>query len=140
MVAVGALAGALGCAGGEIRLKDPFDREYSLDMLQHRYTVLIRWSDFQKAKSFVAKDEQDAFLERMKVFEEARFTDYESDPVELDDELQKATVKVTYTFYLPSSPFELEVHEIQEWTRDGMRNAWQVHSIFEDLPPELAAN
>ena len=135
-----ALVGAaFGCAGGEIRFSDPFDREYSLDLLQHRYTVLMRWSDFQKAKAFVAKEEQAAFLERMKVFEDARFTDYESDPVELDPSLQMATVRVTYTLYLPNSPFELEVRETQEWTRDGVRNAWHVHSVFEDLP-ELAAN
>ena len=46
----------LGCANGEIRLGDPFDRKLTLEEAQHRYTVLVRWSQFQKAKNFVAED------------------------------------------------------------------------------------
>ena len=133
------LAGGFGCANGEIRMGDPFDREYSLETLQHHYTVLMRWSQFQKAKAYVAKEEQPAFIERMKALEEARFTDYESDPIELDDEMRMATVRVTYTLYLPATPFEIEVTEIQEWTRTGRGNGWQVHSVFEGVP-EYAAN
>ena len=81
---------SMGCANGEFRLGDPFDRELSLEEAQHRYTVLVRWSDFQRAKVFVAKDERDAFLERMEALEEARFTDYESDSIELDEENLRA--------------------------------------------------
>ena len=44
-----ALMSALGCANGEIRLGDPFDRELTLEEAQHRYTVLVRWSDFQRS-------------------------------------------------------------------------------------------
>jgi hypothetical protein len=138
-IAVMVLGGAIGCANGEIRMNDPFDREYSLETLQHHYTVLIRWSQFQKAKAYVAKDEQPAFIERMKLLDEARFTDYESDPIELDESMRLATVRVRYTLYLPATPFEIEVTETQEWTRTGRGNGWQVHSVFEGVP-EYAAN
>ena len=130
---------SLGCANGEFRPKDPFDRGLSFNESQHRYTVLVRWSEVQKAKAFVAEDARDKFLADMKALKDARFTDYESEEVELDDEKQKATVHVTYTFYLPSTPYELQIAETQEWTREGMGNAWRVRSQFEDRP-KVAAN
>jgi hypothetical protein len=131
-VAAGLLA-SFGCANGEIRLGDPFDRELKLEEAQHRYTVLVRWSDFQRAKNFVAKADRDAFVKRMKALDEARFTDYESDTIELDDEKQTATIHVVYTLYLPTSPYEVEIGETQVWTRDGLSNAWRVDSTFDAL-------
>lgn len=131
--------GSFGCAFGEFRPGDPFDRQLTLDQAQHRYTVLVRFSDFQRARSFVAEDERDAFMQRMKGLEDARFTDFEAASVELDDKKQKATVRVTYTVYTPSSPYEVEVDEIQEWSRDGLSNDWRVRSTFEGLQ-ELAVN
>jgi len=123
-----------GCANGEIRLGDPFDRGQSLEYAQHRYTVLMRWTDFQRAKGFVAKEEREAFIERTKELEDARFTDYESESVELDEDHQTATVRVTYSLYLPHSPYEMEVVETQTWSRKGVGNSWYVHSEFEGLP------
>lgn len=123
-----------GCAFGEIRLGDPFDRKWTLEQAQHRYTVLVRWSDFAKAKAFVAKENREAFLAAMEKLEDARFTDYESDTVELDDDKQKASMRVTYTLYTPSSPYEMEISETQEWTRDGLKNEWRVVSTFDEHP------
>lgn len=141
LVAVIALAlfGGLGCANGEFRFGDPFDREMTLSEAQHQYTILIRWSEFQKAGTYVSEDERDAFLDRMDQVEDARFTDYESGEVELDDDHETATIEVTYTVYTPNSPYELEVQETQEWTRSGVGNKWQVSSTFEGLQ-QLAFN
>ncbi len=133
------LASALGCANGEFRFGDPFDRQLTLSEAQHRYTVLVRWSEFQKARSFVAETDRDAFMDQMKNLDEARFTDYESEPVELDAEKQKATVRVTYTLYTPAIPYEIEISEVQEWTRKGIGNQWRVRSSFEGLR-QLASN
>ena len=130
--------GAFGCANGEIRLGDPFDRGQTLEYAQHRYTVLMRWTDFQRAKGFVAREDRDAFIERTKELRDARFTDYESESVELGDDHQTATVRVTYSLYLPHSPYEMHIVETQTWSRQGMGNEWQVHSEFEGLP-EIAA-
>lgn len=141
LVAILALTvlGGLGCANGEFRLNDPFDREETLSHAQHQYTILIRWSEFQRAGTYIAEDERDAFLEQMNGLEDARFTDFESGEVEIDDELEKATVKVTYTVYLPSSPYEMEVSETQEWSRSNVSNKWHVSSTFEGLH-QLALN
>lgn len=128
-----------GCAFGEFRPTDPFDRQLSLDQAQHRYTVLVRFSDFNRARDFVAEDHREAFAQRMKALDDARFTDYESESVELDDEKEKATVRVTYTIYTPALPYEVEVAEIQEWTRDGIGNNWRVVSTFEGLQ-QIVAN
>ena len=59
--------------------------------------------------------------------------------VELDAEKEKATVRVTYTIYTPSLPYEVEVAEIQEWSRDGLGNGWRVVSTFEGLQ-QIAVN
>lgn len=130
--------GLLACANGEIRLGDPFDRAQTLEAAQHRYTVLVRWAEFQKAKAFVAEEERPAFILRMKELEEARFTDYESESVEISDDHQKATVRVTYTLYLPHSPYEMEMVETQEWARNGVGNHWRVRSVFDGLPAVAA--
>jgi len=137
LAALGVLA--LGCANGEFRPGDPFDRGLTFNESQHRYTVLIRWAEFQKAKAFVAEEDREQFLLDVKGFKEARFTDYESEDVDLDEEKEKATVNVTYTAYLPSSPYEVQITEIQEWSRVGMGNRWHVKSRFEGLP-KVAAN
>lgn len=133
-VQVALIVGALGCANGEFRFGDPFDRQLTFDQAQHRYSVLMRWSQFEKAKGFVPRDERADFIERTKALSDARFTDFEAETVELDSEKQKASVRVTYTLYLPSSPYEQKIDEIQVWTRDGVGNRWQVRSTFEGLP------
>ena len=133
------VAGGLGCADGEFRLGDPFDRELTLTESQHRYSVFVRWADFEKARSFVAVDDRDAFMEQMKILETAHFTEWDSEPVDIDAEKQTATVRVTYKLYTASSPYELEVVEIQEWTRNGTGNNWSVYSTFEGLQ-QLASN
>ena len=124
---------SFGCAFGEFRFNDPLDREYTLDEAQHRYTTLVRFSDFDRAKDFVNFEERAIFMENMRALEDARFTDYESDEPELDDEMAMSTVRVTYTIYTPSMPYEVEVTEVQVWSRDGMSNDWRVHSTFDGL-------
>ncbi|MBW1885293.1 MAG: hypothetical protein JRJ58_17300 [Deltaproteobacteria bacterium] len=136
---LGSIAALFGCANGEIRLGDPFDRKYALEEAQHRYTVLVRWSNFQKAKSFVAGHDREAYMQRMKTLSDARFTGYESAEVEFDDGNRKATIEVVYTLILPSNPYETEITESQEWTRDLVMNNWQVVSTFDRLA-ELASN
>ncbi|MEE8163953.1 MAG: hypothetical protein V3T64_00140 [Myxococcota bacterium] len=143
LIVVAALLGSIGaffgCANGELRLGDPFDRKLTLEEAQYRYTILVRWADFQGAKNFVAQDDRDAYMQRMKTLSDARFTGYESETVEFDDGNRKATIEVVYTLYLASSPFETEITESQAWTRDDVRNNWRVVSTFDRLS-ELASN
>lgn len=136
---LGSLLLGLGCANGEFRPGDPFDRAETFGRSQHNYTVLIRWSDFQKAKAFVHPDDREKFLEDVKALEDARITDFESEEVDLDEEKRTATVHVTYTAYLPSSPFEIQINETQVWSRDGRGNTWLVKPTF-GAAPKVAAN
>ena len=130
---------ALGCAFGEIRPSDPFDRELTLDRMQHQYTTMVRFSEFDKAQQYVHDDHKEAFMDRMKALEDARFTDFDSEDPEPSDDLRSATVRVTYKVYTPYMPYEVEVEETQVWSREGMGNSWRVWSTFEGLS-QIAAN
>ncbi|MCP4905168.1 MAG: hypothetical protein GY910_09320 [bacterium] len=130
---------SLGCAFGELRLGDPFDREYTLEQAQHRYTTLVRFSDFDRARDFVAEEKRGEFMTHMRALDDARFTDYESGEIELDANKTTATILVTYTIYTPSMPYAFEVAETQVWSRGGLSNDWRVRSTFEGLQ-KLALN
>jgi len=129
----------LGCADGEFRFGDPFDRQLTLDESHHKYTVFVRWADFEKARSFVAVEDRDAFMKQMNGLEEAHFTAYDAAPFDIDSEKESATVVVTYTVFTSSIPYEIEIIETQEWTRNGVGNNWSVYSSFEGLR-QLALN
>ena len=139
LLALSALVGLLGgCAFGEIRWDDPLQREISLEDAQHRYTVLVRWRNFEKAAAFVDPALRDAFLASVPKYRELRFTEYESEPVEMTEE-QTATLKVTYYVYSPSSPIETTITETQEWYRDsGVGNSWHVRPSFTGIDELLA--
>ncbi len=134
-------ASSLGCAFGEMRWDDPLQRELSLEEAQERYTVLVRWSHFEKAADFVAPEVRDEYLSNAPSFREFRFTEYESDPFEIDAEKSTATVEVTYYAYLPSSPIETEVHETQVWSRNpGVGNHWRVRPTFSGISELLPSS
>ena len=124
-----------------MRLSDPLDREISLEDAQRRYTVLVRWSDFERAVKYVDPELRDDFMEKLPSFRELRFTEYDSEPVEMDEGRQTATVEVTYYAYSPTTPMEMEVRETQEWYRDqGVANNWHVRPTFEGIEALLAHN
>lgn len=122
-----------GCAFGEIHWKDPLKRGYSLELVQRKYTELVRWSEFGKASSFVERDLRETYLSEAPSTRELRFTDYETGRVDIDPENGEATVQVTYLAYRPSSPIEIRVREVQQWSRAGVGNSWQVRPRFVDL-------
>jgi len=127
-------AGTFGCAFGEVRWDDPLQREISLEDAQQRYTVLVRWSDFEKAAKFVEPEERDAYLTNFPDFRNLRFTEYESDRVTVDPSKSTSTIAVTYYAYTPASPIEMKVVETQEWYRHpGLGNHWYVRSTFSGL-------
>ena len=128
---------ALGCAFGEIRLDDPFQRKYSLEEATKHYSDFVRWSDFDRASQFVDPEVRDEFLRNAPTFRSLRFTDYEADPVELDEEKVVATIVVRYFAYRLSNPIEIEIRETQEWTRQNVRNTWFVKSTFEGLGADV---
>lgn len=127
------LLAQFGCAFGEFRPDDPFKRQYSLEQAQKRYSDLVRWSKFDEASLFVAVDDRAAFQNRMPDFREVRFTEHETAPWKLDEEMREVVIEVTYRGYSMRTPIEVEVHEKQTWTREGKGNEWTVASEFKDL-------
>lgn len=133
------LATSLGCAFGEVRWDDPLQREISLEDAQHRYTVLVRFGDFEKAVKFVEPAERDTYLAGLPNLRQLRFTEYESDRVTVDAEKSTSTIEVTYFAYTSASPIEMQVIETQEWYRHpGLGNHWYVRSTFKGLDALLA--
>ena len=127
------MVSSFGCAFGEFRPDDPFKRQYSLERAQKRYSDLVRWSKFEEAALFVEVDERQDYRARMPDFREVRFTEHESKPWKLDEEMRNVTIEVTYRGYSMRSPIEVEVHETQTWKREGKGNDWTVASEFHDL-------
>ena len=130
-LSMGALA-SFGCSFGEIYVNDPLLRQAALNEQQKHYSSLIRWSAFHKAAKYVQPEQRDEFMKTAPPLKEFRFTDYESQPVELDV-FGECTVEVTYTGYRVDSPFEVEVLETQHWKRNGITNAWHVSPVFKGL-------
>lgn len=128
---LGTLASS-GCSFGEIYLHDPLLREAALAEQQQRYSALIRWSAFHKALRHVHEDHREAFLEAAPPLKKFRFSDFESEPISIDD-AGECTVEVLYYGYRTDSPFEVEVREKQHWKRTGISNEWRVSSVFTGL-------
>ena len=131
VLALGALS-SLGCSFGEIYVTDPLLREVALSDQQKHYSSLIRWSAFNKAAKYVQPELRDEFLKVAPPLKEFRFTDFESQPIEID-ESGECTVEVTYYGYRMDSPFEVQVRETQHWKRNGITNQWHVSPVFKGL-------
>jgi hypothetical protein len=121
---------ALGCAFGELRWNDPLKRRFTLEDTQREYTDYVRWSAFDKASVYVEPEAREQYLAGAPKIDELRFTDYEFNPVTLDEEMGEATVEVTYSAYRPHSLIEIEVTEVQRWRRHGKGNNWMVTPTF----------
>ncbi|MAI78381.1 MAG: hypothetical protein CL917_05550 [Deltaproteobacteria bacterium] len=129
------LSGLFACAFGEIRPNDPMDRQASLEKQHTHYTDLVRWSQFEEAATYVEPADRNGFIRQMPEFDEVRFTDWKADTWEFEDPetLDRAVIDVTYRGYSLYTPFEVKIHETQEWTRSGRSNSWKVVSHFKDL-------
>ncbi len=124
-----AIAG-LGCAFGEIRKDDPFDRLYTLEGHHKHYSDLVRWSKFDDASSYILPEQRAGFVNSMPDFDEVRFTDWRAAPWKLDEEKRTASIVVTYKGYSLRSMYEIEFKETQTWKRTGQRNNWALESSF----------
>jgi hypothetical protein len=139
----GAGLGSLGCAFGELRPDDPFQRQLTLEDAHRLYTNYVRWNKFGEAAQFVDPELRDEFLAHAPRFRDFRFTDWEATPVVLDDDKQASTIHVTYYGYRTATLVEVPVEEVQEWYRSPddtvIQNNWLVRPKFESPDLGLAA-
>ena len=98
---------------------------------QKRYTRLMRFTDFDRARSFVAPDARQEFHARTDSLRDIHFTDYEVQ--EIENSRTSATVTVRYTGYRSSSPIVITFSEEQLW--ELADNTWTVRPTLEEHAP-----
>jgi hypothetical protein len=96
-----------------------------------RYTRLMRFTDFDRARSFVAPDARQAFHARTDSLRDIHFTDYAVQ--EIENGKTSATVTVQYTGYRSSSPVVITFSEEQLW--ELADNTWTVRPTLEEHAP-----
>ena len=125
LVLGGAVAvGAWGCASLT-------DQNTMFHETQKRYTRLMRFTDFDRARSFVAADARTAFNDRTVALRDIHFTDYAIQ--QIDNDKTSATVLVEYTGYRSSSPVVISFSEEQHW--ELAENAWTVRPTLQEHAP-----
>lgn len=122
VVSSSVVLGTLGCA-------TLTDQRVMFKDTQRRYTRLMRFTDFDKARAFVAVDAKDEFRETTEALGNIRITDYEIEEFESDGKVGTATVQ--YSGFRPTSPTVVTLSEEQRWELVG--NTWTVR-------PTLAEN
>jgi hypothetical protein len=98
--------GALGCASVS-------DQALMFEVTQHRYTQLMRFTDYDKAGKYVAPDARSAFRDRTESLGDLHFTDYVVRDIENLGTTAKAEVQ--YVGYRASDPVVVTYVETQEW-------------------------
>ncbi len=130
LAALTLLAG-VGCAS---TFADPTGRLTALENAQRRYTQLVRWGEIRRASAYVEPDLREEFLSYEPFFEQIRFTDTETEEVNLDPSQDTASIEVTYHAYSLATFQEKRIFETQEWTRyDGIQNNWLVRPEIEEI-------
>ena len=125
LVLGGALAiGSWGCA-------TLTDQTTMFHESQKRYTSLMRFTDFDRARNFVAADARQAFRDRTIALRDIHFTDYAIQ--QIDNTKTSATVLVEYTGYRSSSPVVISFSEEQHW--ELAENAWTVRPTLQEHAP-----
>ena len=126
VVAGFSLLGAWGCASNPL-----LDQNAMFHETQRRYTNLMRFTDFDRARAFVAPDARQQFIARTTALHGVHFTDYSI--VDVENGKNSATVTVSYTGYWPSSPVVVSFSEQQQW--ELANNTWTVRPTLEEQTP-----
>ncbi len=132
---IAGLAAALGGCASLERL-DVFGNESRLELAQRQYTQSLRWGEIDRASRFVAEDARAEFLAKADRLREVHFTDYTRGKLDVDEQLRRATIDVTYLGYAHASLVELSGRETQVWEREEDSSTWTVRpdlSGLEDL-------
>jgi hypothetical protein len=140
-LAVGSLLGfallaTLGCAS-----LDFTGKRYALEEAQRRYTELVRWGEIEGASAYVDPAITADFLVTAKRFQDIRFTDFESGPLQFGEGSDTATVDVVYHAYSTRRLAEQKFHEHQEWYREASAgDGWRVRPNLAAIAAELSGS
>ena len=131
-----ALLATLGCAGS---LFDFLGKERALEDAQRKYTELVRWGEIDSASFYVDPAIADAYLDTAELFQDIRFTDFESGKLQFGEGSDTATVNVVYHAYSTKTLVEKTFRERQEWYREAdADNEWRVRPNLAAIASELS--
>jgi len=124
-----------GCANS---MFDFSDKQGALKEAQRKYTELVRWGEIESASAFVDPAISDAFLDTAQLFQNIRFTDFESGPLEFGEGSETATVNVVYHAYSTRTLVEKRFRERQEWyLEENSENRWRVRPNLDAIAKQL---
>jgi hypothetical protein len=125
-----ALLTTFGCASA---LTNLLGKEIALEDAQRKYTELVRWGEIESASAFVDPAVADDYLDTAKLFNDIRFTQFESGAPKFGEGSDTAVVNVVYHAYSTKTLVEKTFRERQEWYREASADdEWRVR-------PDLAA-
>ena len=131
-----ALLATLGCAG------NPFgdsDKQSALEDAQRRYTELVRWGEIDSASFYIDPAIASEYLDTAQLFEDIRFTDFESGALQFGEGSNTATVNVVYHAYSTKTLVEKTFRERQEWYREASAdNDWRVRPNLAAMASQLS--
>jgi hypothetical protein len=129
-VLLAVLMGIWGCAS---MITDPMDRRGHFEDTHTDFTQYIRWGKFEDASRFVDPELREEFMSCSPEQSDLRFSDYQINRVDMDEEFTSASVAVRYTAYRLGYPVERSVELTEEWTRDETTGVWTVKLDVEKL-------
>jgi hypothetical protein len=107
-----------------------FRREELFEDMSKRYGRLIRWSEFDSARAYLAAD---APKERSTVPASVRVADYEVQQVVYTDDKLKALQSVKITYFRQDNPKLRTTEDLQTWEFSADKGAWFLKSGFPDF-------
>lgn len=115
----------MGCASGfDFRRQELFAERV------RQYGKLLRWSEFEAARSYLAGDPQGRPVLLPK---DVRVTEYEVKQLILTDDARKAGQAVEITYFRERDPRVRTLTDLQQWEFDEKRNNWFLKSGFPDF-------
>jgi hypothetical protein len=122
------LAAAIVCAGCAASFE--FRRQELLAERVKQYGKLIRWSQFEAAKLFLADD---APGRRSPPPKDIRVSDYEVMQLILTENTHEAGQMVHITYFSERNPRVRTLEDLQKWVFDVDRNEWFLKSGFPEF-------
>lgn len=104
-----------------------FRREEVFEDSAKRYGRLIRWSDFETARSYLALAESGA---KATVPKNVRVTDYEVKQMAYTEDKRRVLQVVGISYFLANDPRLKTLQDQQVWEFDSDREAWLLKSGF----------
>lgn len=107
-----------------------FRREEVFEDMSKRYGRLMRWSEFEAARPYLAADVP---KERGSVPPSVRVADYEVQQVVYTEDKRQAMQSVKITYFRQDNPKLRTIEDLQVWEFSADKEAWFLKSGFPDF-------